>query len=115
MEEKRRVIIYKMEWSKEESKHVKTATTTGEFQQYGLEEGEGGSYSTAIIELDDGTVRNVPVEMIKFIKITTKNGLLYFNNEELLLPAADIIARENNFPSAEQFVKYLELKQKEQK
>ena len=45
--------------------------TFGEFHQWGcdyeeFEEGPG-NYSTAIVELADGTIRNVPVEMVKFI------------------------------------------------
>lgn len=30
-----------------------------------------GNYSTAIIELHDGTVKNIPVEMVKFVKDMT--------------------------------------------
>ena len=112
MGEKRKVIIYKWEWSKKEAKNVTVEECTGIFQQYGYENDGDGGYSTAIVELDDGTVRNVSVEMIKFVKITTKNGLLYINGVEVQLPAADRLAEENNFPSAEQFVKYLEFKKR---
>jgi len=66
--EKREVIIYKWEWSKKESKNVKIETDRGHFQQYGYENEGDGSYSIAIVELDDGTVRSVAVEMIKFVK-----------------------------------------------
>lgn len=42
------------------------------FLRYGLDYQECeqgvGTYSTAIIKLDDGTVKNVPVEQIKFIE-----------------------------------------------
>ena len=44
------------------------------FRCWGLDAFEGGggvgadNFSTAIIELEDGTVRNVPAETIKFIK-----------------------------------------------
>lgn len=45
---------------------------TGNFISYGFDyeiiEGEVGNFSTAIIEMDDGTVRNVYVERIKFIQ-----------------------------------------------
>ncbi len=114
MEEKRKVIIYKWKWSDKEEKNIKVEQNRGDFQQYGYENDGDGSYSTAIVQLDDGTVRNVHVEMIKFIKITTKDGLLYLNGVEVQLPAADRLAEENNFACAEHFVKYLEFK-KEQK
>jgi hypothetical protein len=43
------------------------------FHQFGVsyEEFDNGAapFSTAIVELQDGTVRNVPVEMIKFLSI----------------------------------------------
>jgi len=31
-----------------------------------------GNFSTAIIRLDDGTIKNVPVEMIRFLKPLAK-------------------------------------------
>ena len=44
----------------------------GLFRQFGIayEEFESGpgQYSTAIIELQDGTIKNIPVEQIRFIK-----------------------------------------------
>lgn len=50
---------------------VKTGETA-KFHQFGcdFEEFEmgPGNYSTAIIELDDGSVRNVPVNHINFLK-----------------------------------------------
>uniref|UniRef100_A0A6M3IGZ8 Uncharacterized protein n=1 Tax=viral metagenome TaxID=1070528 RepID=A0A6M3IGZ8_9ZZZZ len=43
----------------------------GKFIQYGIdfEEFESGpaSYTTAIVEMSDGTVRNIPVRLIQFI------------------------------------------------
>ncbi len=42
----------------------------GEFQQYGVDYEEYdngiGNFSTAIVEMNDGTVVNVPVDLIKF-------------------------------------------------
>lgn len=39
------------------------------FHQWGRDthSEEGGSFSTAIIELGDGTVKNIPVEHVRFI------------------------------------------------
>ncbi len=41
------------------------------FHQFGMDYEEfetgAGNYSTAIIELEDGTVKNIPADMIKFI------------------------------------------------
>lgn len=43
----------------------------GNFIQYGTdwEEFDNGavSYSTAIVEMEDGTVRNVPVDLVRFM------------------------------------------------
>ena len=50
---------------------------TGNFISYGLDyeiiDGEVGNFSTAIIEIDDGTVRNVYVERIKFLQQELSN------------------------------------------
>ncbi len=44
---------------------------TAQFHQWGLNyeefENGAGNYSSAIIERDDGTIENVPAEMIQFI------------------------------------------------
>ena len=44
---------------------------TAIFHRFGVDHQElefgAGNYSTAIIELNDGTVKNLPVEQIKFI------------------------------------------------
>ena len=56
------VTIEKRTWELEEKGEAK-------FHQFGLDtssDGEG-SYSTAILELEDGTVKNVPAEHIRFI------------------------------------------------
>ena len=49
----------------------RTFETTGEFHQWGQDYEEfetgPGNFSTAIVELPDGTVQNVPVEMIAFV------------------------------------------------
>ena len=46
----------------------------------------------------------------KPIQITTKNGLLYINNEMIPLPEADMLARNHNYLCAEQMVRALEKK-----
>ena len=54
-----------------EGKLQKFLAGEGVFHKWGVEfeefESGPGNYSTAIIELDDGTVKNIPVELIKFI------------------------------------------------
>ena len=49
----------------------KVADGEASFHRWGVDFDEmefgAGNYSTAIIEREDGTVENVPVEMIKFI------------------------------------------------
>ena len=58
----------------------KVGDGTGKFHQWGInyEEFEtvAGNFSTAIIERDDGTVENVPVEMIQFLKDPVKEQLM---------------------------------------
>lgn len=41
----------------------------GVFHQFGInyEDLEGGVFTTAIVEMPDGTVKNIPVENIKFL------------------------------------------------
>ncbi len=50
----------------------KVKTGVGLFHQWGCDyeefESGAGTYSTAIIEMEDGTVENVPCELVKFIK-----------------------------------------------
>jgi len=45
---------------------------TATFHQFGLDyqdlDGGIGTFSTAIIELGDGTIKNVPVELVEFVK-----------------------------------------------
>jgi hypothetical protein len=61
----------KVIWSKYEQSELKPQ---GEaiFHQFGCDyeefESGPGNFSTAIIELPDGTVKNIPIEWIKFIK-----------------------------------------------
>lgn len=53
----------------------------GKFIQYGCnydayENEHGvGNFTTAIVEMDDGTVQNVPVELIKFVKDDNKKHI----------------------------------------
>ena len=70
MSEKRKVAVYGMQKMKDSHIFEKACIGNGIFHQFGLdiEEGETGyaSYSTAIVEMPDGSVKNVPVEMIVF-------------------------------------------------
>lgn len=68
----RRVQIFKHVSNPETpSKYDRVLDTSGAFHQWGCAcedyETNAGNFSTAIVELDDGTVRNVPVEMIEFV------------------------------------------------
>ena len=45
----------------------KEVAGTATFLKFGLNNEEGGTFSTAIIRLADGTLKNIYVEMIKFI------------------------------------------------
>ena len=68
----RKVVVY--DWQRVEGKTCfeKVAIGSGVFHQFGVyyEEFETGpgNYSTAIVEMPDGTIQNVPVEMVVFNK-----------------------------------------------
>ena len=67
----RKVDIYRFV-KKEDNQYHKEWYCQAIFHQFGCDyeefESGPGNYSTAIVELEDGTVENVPVEMIKFVK-----------------------------------------------
>lgn len=66
----RKVIVYEYQKVKGNTKYDKVYIGSGFFHQFGMDyeefESGAGNYSTAIIEMLDGTVKNVPVEMIAF-------------------------------------------------
>ena len=72
----RRVIYRKFVEKEKSQQHVLEVQGQADFHAFGmdyeeLDNGEGytaGNFSTAIIELDDGTVKSIPVEHIKFIR-----------------------------------------------
>ena len=70
MTEKRKVAVYEHQRMKDSYKYEKVFVGNGLFHQFGLDtvEGETGisSFSIAIVEMPDGSVKNVPVEMIVF-------------------------------------------------
>lgn len=70
MGERRKVIIYEYKKVKGKVTYDKVCVGNGIFHAWGVnfEEFEmgPGNYSTAIIEMPDGSVKNVPVEMIVF-------------------------------------------------
>ena len=67
---KRKVTIYK--WQRVEGKCAldKVAIGHGIFHQFGIDYEEfetgPGQFSTAIVEMPDGSLKNVPVELVKF-------------------------------------------------
>ena len=68
--EKRKVVVYEYKAVEGQIYSEKVPIGHGIFQQWGVdyeefEEGPG-NYSTAIVEMPDGSVKNVPVEMIVF-------------------------------------------------
>jgi len=68
--DKRPVIVFDLEWNKDERRYDKHERCNGWFHAWGLSyeefESGAGNYSTAIIELDNGEVLNHPAELIKF-------------------------------------------------
>ena len=70
MSELRKVVFYKYEKAKGAEHYEKVFDSNGLFHQFGCDyeqfEDVAASYSTAIIELPDGSIRNVPVELVVF-------------------------------------------------
>ena len=68
----RRVRYYEYEKMQGKTYHDKVLRGEALFHGWGVDYEEldtgAGNYSTAIIELDDGTVRNMPVEMVEFLE-----------------------------------------------
>jgi len=68
-----RKVIYS-EYKRQDGENYSSLVEVGEatFHQFGVdyEEFDCGpaNFTTAVIELDDGVIKNVPVETIKFIK-----------------------------------------------
>lgn len=68
--DKRKVVVYEWQKVKGATHHEKVCIGNGIFHQFGVDYEEfetgAGNYSTAIVEMPDGSVKNVPVEMIVF-------------------------------------------------
>jgi hypothetical protein len=68
--EKRKVVVYEWQKVKGQSHCEKVPVGHGIFHQFGVDYEEfetgPGNYSTAIIEMPDGSIKNVPVENIVF-------------------------------------------------
>lgn len=68
---KRRVMTYRREWNGEKNVHIETGE--GVFVQYGTDFDETRDcgicqYTSAIVEMPDGRVRNIPLHLIRFLK-----------------------------------------------
>ena len=73
---KRRVMTYGREW--DGKNYVPIETGEGVFVQYGInfeETRDGGIYqcTSAIVEMPDGRVQNIPLHLIRFLKEEEKN------------------------------------------
>ena len=68
--EKRKVVVYEYQRVKGQVHFDKVLVGNGTFLQFGVDyedlETGPGNFSTAIVEMPDGSVRNVPVEMVVF-------------------------------------------------
>jgi len=67
----RKVMVSEYKWSAEAKRNLVKDKCEAIFHQFGVDyeefEGGPGSYSTAIVELSDGTVHNVHVSLIRFL------------------------------------------------
>ena len=68
--ETRKVIVYEYQKAKGASHFEKVCIGNGIFHQFGVDYQEFdsgvGHYSTAIVEMPDGSIKNVPVELVVF-------------------------------------------------
>jgi len=66
----RKVVVYEYKRAKGQMAYEKVAVGHGLFHQFGVnyEEFETGpgNFTTAVVEMPDGEVKNVPVELIVF-------------------------------------------------
>jgi hypothetical protein len=71
-EEKRKVDVYKYHRDKPHSHLTKKLIGTGIFHQFGVDHEEydngPGNFTTAVVEMPDGTVQNIAVDLIVFVK-----------------------------------------------
>ena len=69
----RKVIVYKITWD-----NKREATATAMFHQFGINyvefESGPGNHTTAIIEYEDGSLDNVPVELVQFVEPTKEKS-----------------------------------------
>ena len=68
---KRRVMTYGLEWGGKN--YVPIETGEGLFEQYGVNfeetrDGCIGQYTSAIVEMPDGRVQNIPLHQIRFLE-----------------------------------------------
>ena len=68
----RNVKVFKYQKTEGKSGFGKVFDCTAEFHEFGVDYEEfdsgAGNFSTAIVELPDGTIKNVPVELVQFEK-----------------------------------------------
>ena len=66
----RKVVVYEYQRDEVTKKYEKVPIGHGVFHQFGMcyEEFENGAvnYTTAVVEMPDGSIRNAPVEMVVF-------------------------------------------------
>ena len=73
VQSQRKVITYKWEKVKNESYYEIIENGIGTFIKYGVDYNEHdsgpGNFSTAIVEMPDGSVKNLPLNLIKFLDV----------------------------------------------
>lgn len=73
--ETKNITYHMFELNEEGDAHTKVEKGSAKFHQWGtnyeLVNGTVGQYTTAIIELPDGSVDNIPAENVKFIDATS--------------------------------------------
>lgn len=66
----RKVVVYEYKRAKGQTYYEKVPVGNGLFHQFGVDYEEfetgPGNFTTAVVEMPDGEVKNVPVELIVF-------------------------------------------------
>lgn len=64
----RKIAIFESNWDKNKQTYIKKQINEGIFLEFGVDSREGlGSYSIALVEMADGTVKGIKLKDIKFI------------------------------------------------
>lgn len=78
----KRVKYYEYEREKGEIYYEPVWKEEATFIKFGLDSNDdGGTFTTGILQLDDGSMRNVPIEQIVFLELVEPAEAYYWSSE----------------------------------